>query len=473
MTRRRVLVLSLAPIAAGALLSAASPAIAQRFDPRRATTLTVGAPRGAAPTAGGDARRTGRSRERLPESGPLRVAWRRSLGLTVDHAALAIDENVVAAVAARGDVVFLDGDDGDELVRVPVGAGTVGPATATSDGTVVFLSTNGDVIGVRRDRATPRFVRRVASERAATLAAPLGLADGGAVLATTHELIAIDAEGGVRARAAVPEPPAAPLLSDGARVLSISGSGAVRAWTPGGEPVRVGSFGAAVDGGATLLSRTTLLAVVEGNHLAELDLTSGARTTRAIATQGLYLGPPSARRAAAGSDGGAPGVEVCVLALTASRVHTACVEPDGHETRSNVGRHQVPQLPDGGVGALVAPPHAAVLVDDGRATAFATPTGEIGVVTPQGAVEVLGENPCPRTGRSGGVAGLTAAGRAAFYVTCESGTVVKVTGPGAPAAPSTKRRVHRPPPAASGPPPPRVAPDDPPDDEPEPDLDEP
>ena len=42
-----------------------------------------------------------------------------------------------------------------------------------------------------------------------------------------------------------------------------------------------------------------MIAVIEGNHLVELDLARGARTTRSIAAQGLYLGPPSVRRSPA------------------------------------------------------------------------------------------------------------------------------------------------------------------------------
>ncbi len=463
MRRRAAACVAVAGVAAMAVALSKS-ADAQRLDPRRASRVTVGNPKGFSPLQGTDARRSGLARAGLPHASPLRVAWRKPLGLAMDQSVLAIDDDVVAAITARGDVHFLDGADGDEIVRVSVGAGSVGPATSTSDGTVVFLTAAGDAVGVRRTSASPRFVRRVSADRGAR-AAPLGLTDGGAVLATARELIVIDADGNVRARTALPEAPAAPLLSDGARILSVSGSGAVHAWTPGSEIVRVGSFGAPTDGGAALSSPTTLLAIIEGNHFVELDLARGLRTTRTVAAQGIYLGPPAVRRDARG-DGGAGAPQGCVLALTTTRTFTACVSVDGKDTRSNVGPHAVGVLSDGGAAPLVAPPHVAPLVDDAGAAAFATPEGQVGVVTPQGAVEVLGESPCPRTGRSAGIAGLASAGRSAFYVTCESGVVLKVTGPGADAPSATRPRLRKPA-AATSASAPRPAPAEPPDDEPD------
>jgi hypothetical protein len=460
--RRAAALVALVSVGAMAVVAGKS-ADAQRLDPRRATRITVGNPVGFSPFHGADARRSGRASAGLPHASPLRIAWRKPLGLAMDQSVLAIEDDVVAAITARGDVHFLDGADGDEIVRVTVGAGSVGPATSTSDGTVVFLTAAGDAVGARRTSASPRFVRRVSADRGAR-AAPLGLSDGGAVLATPRELIVIDAEGSVRARAAIPEAPAAPLLSDGTRILSVSAGGTVHAWTPGSEIVRVGSFGAPTDGGAALASPTTLLAIIEGNHFVELDLAHGLRTTRAVAPQGIYLGPPSVRREARG-DGGAA-LEGCVLALTTTRTFTACVGAAGKDTRSNVGPHAVGLLADGGAAPLVAPPHVAPLVDDAGAAAFATPEGQVGVVTPQGAVEVLGETPCPRTGRSAGIAGLASAGRAAFYVTCESGVVLKVTGPGADAPSATRRRLRKPA-AATSAAPPRPAPAEPPEEEPE------
>ena len=84
-------------------------------------------------------------------------------------------------------------------------------------------------------------------------------------------------------------------------------------------------------------------------------------------------------------------------------------------------------LPDGGVTPLVAPPHVPPLVDGRGAVAYAATDGKVGVIGPEGAVEEIGEVLCPRGVRAG-VVGLTPAGPGAFAVTCDGGTVVKVTG---------------------------------------------
>ncbi len=149
------------------------------------------------------------------------------------------------------------------------------------------MSSAGDAVGIRRTSPRPRFVTRIGGERNVR-SAPLSLDDGGVVVATGSDLVVLDSEGLVRSRVSLPETPAAPLLASGDRVIAVTSTGAVYGWTPGRE---LGSFGAPIDGGAALADANTLLAVIEGNHLVELDLARGARSTRSIATQGLYLGP--------------------------------------------------------------------------------------------------------------------------------------------------------------------------------------
>ncbi len=415
--------LALAGVAAAAL--AAWAASAQRIDPRRPATFVVGAPAGASPMQRVDARRSGMAKQALPGS-PLRVAWRKTIGLSIDQAALAATDGTLAVVTARGDVMFLD-EAGDERSHVTVGAGTVGPAVMTSDGTVVFATNGGDVIGVKRTAAQnqrPRFVTRIGGERAAR-AAPLALDDGGVVVASSYELVVLDAEGNVRARAAVPEPITSPLLATGDKVVAIGATGTVFGWTPGREPSRIGSFGAPVDGGAAFADATTLLAVIETNHLVELDIARGVRSTRAVAAQGLYLGPPSVRAGARGAS------IATVLAMTPSRGFVVSVDPAGQETlRAPIATFTPQILPDGGTAPLVAPPHVGPLVDARGAIAFAATDGHVGVVTPEGAVETIGEQLCSRSGRtSGSVAGLTPFGRGSFAVTCVDGVVVRIAGP--------------------------------------------
>jgi hypothetical protein len=420
MTRRRsALAIGALAVAAavGLALASADDASAQRLDPRRPTVLVVGRPRGPSPMARVDARRTGLTRDLLPH-GTLRLSWRRTLGLAVDQPALVTPDGTLAVVTTRGDVVFLDPETGDEIAQVTVGGGAGGPAAVLSDGTVVFVTNSGDVVGVKRPSARARFTTRIGGERSSR-AAPLPLDDGGVVVATTTDLVVLDAEGSVRARVTLPEGPATPILSNGDRLLTVSSTGTVYAWAPGREPVRLGSFGGAVDGAVALTETGTLVGVVDGAQVVDVDLARGGRSTRAVAPQGLYLGPVAAR----------PGA-LTMLSMTPTRAFIVTLDAAGQETlRAPIGTVSTPALPDGGVAPLVAPPHAGVLVDARGAVAFAAPDGHVGVVAPDGSLDTIGELVCTRAGRSAGVAGLTPLGRGAFAVTCEAGAVVRVTGP--------------------------------------------
>ncbi len=413
MKRFAIVLACLASAALGATLDDA-----QRVDPRRAATFVVGAPGGPMPMQRVDARRSGATKQPLP-SGALAVAWRKTIGLSVDQPALAGADGTVAIVTARGDVVFLD-ENGDEKGHVTVDGRSAGPAAMTSDGTVVFATSSGDAVGVRRSSPRPRFVSRIGGERNPR-AAPLPLDDGGVVVATTTDLVVLDAEGNVRHRVTLADAAAAPLVASGDKVLAVSSAGTVYGWTPGREPVRMGSFGAPIDGGAALVDDTTLVAVIEGNHLVDLDLAHGARGTRSISTTGLYLGPPAVRRDAKGT------TLATVLSLTPTRLSVVTIDAAGTDVaRAPIGGNSLATLPDGGTAALVAPLHTGPLVDSRGVVAWASTDGHVGVVTADGAVEPLGDVLCSRSGRSAGIAGLTPVGRGAFVVTCDSGTIARV-----------------------------------------------
>lgn len=437
---------------------------AQRVDPRRPATLVVGAPAGASPMQRVDARRSGMSKQTLP-SGALRVAWRKTIGLSIDQAALAGSDGTLAVVTTRGDVVFLD-DAGEERGHVSVSAGSVGPAVMTSDGTIVFTTSSGEAVGVKRATGPkaaqrPRFTTRIGGDRNGR-AAPLALDDGGVVVASSTDLVVLDSEGNVRARTALPESIAAPLLASGDKVLAVGASGAVFGWTPGREPARLGSFGAPIDGGAALADATTLIGVIETNHLVELDIARGVRSTRAIAAQGLYLGPPSVRPGPSGTS------IATVLAMIPSRGFVASVDSSGQEILRAPIETRTPQtLPDGGAAPLVAPPHVGPLVDARGTIAFAAMDGHVGIITPEGAVETIGEQLCSRGGSK--TAGLTPFGRASFAVTClDGGVVVRVVGPDAESTakkPSSGAGGTLRPSSSAGKPPPRPAPDDDDDDD--------
>lgn len=423
---KRALALVVGSLALSGALLTLRDAGAQRLDPRRPATFVVGTPGGASPMHRVDARRTGLAKNTLP-TGTIHVAWRKTIGLGIDQPVLVGKDESIAVVTTRGDVVFLD-SSGQERARVTIDARTAGPSAMTSDGTVVFATNTGDAAGIRLPGTRPRFLTRIGGDRN-VFAAPLPLDDGGTVLATMTDLVVIDAEGNVRARVSLPEGAAHPLIAAGDKIVAIAATGAVYGWTPGREAVRLGSFGTAVDGGAALADSGSLVAVVEGNQLAELDLRSGTLTTRGVASQGLYLGPPSLRRVPQ------KGTLASVLTMTSTRAFVATIDPGGQEVaRAPVGTVTLGMLPDGGPAPLVAPPHSGVLLDARGAVAFAAPDGHVGMITPEGTVDTLGELLCSKNGRSAGIAGLTPAAAGAFLVACEGGAIVKVTGPGGPKA---------------------------------------
>lgn len=428
----------------GTVLALGEDAEAQRIDPRRPNTIVVGSPRGAAPMQRVDAHRSGLAKAPLPV-GPLRIAWRKSTGLTLDQPALVGADGYLAIVSARGDITYVD-ENGDEKATVKVGAAQTGPAAMTSDGTIVFTSSTGDAVGVKRT-ATPqvRFTTRIGGERN-TRAAPLPLDDGGVVLATMTDLVVLDSEGNVRSRVALPEQPAAPLLAAGDKILAVTTTGAVFGWTPGREPVRVGSFGAPIDGGAALTTSGSLVAVIEGNHLVEVDVARGTRTTWSIAPQGVYLGPPALRDLPGGA------TLATVQALTHTRGFVLAIDNGGQELlRAPVAAFVPNPLVDGGMPPLVTPPHVPAIVDARGGIAFASTDGRIGTIAPDGALDTLVESFCTRTSVRSGVVGLTPFGPGAFAVTCDGGLVVRIIGsgaagtPGTPSSPASKPDAGAPP----------------------------
>jgi len=388
---------------------------AQYFDPRRPSTFIVGAPGGPSPMQRVDARRSGVAKDDLP-SGPLRVAWRKNIGQSIEQSALVGEGNKVAIVTGRGEVTFLS-SDGEEVARANGTGSSAGPAVMTANGTVVFMTNAGEAIGVSAASAKPKFVTRIGGELNVR-AAPLALDDGGAVVATMTDLVVLDASGAIRSRVTLPEAPSAPLVASPAKILAITGTGTVYGFFPGSEPVRLGTFGAAVNGGAALSGANTLIAIIEDNHLVELNLTTGMRTTRSMASSSVYLGPPCVQK-----DG-----QTTILAVTQTHVRASTFDTSGREIAHPViGAQSATTLPDGGITPLTVPPHVGPLVDERGVVAFAAPDGRVGIAS-DGSVRTVDEVLCSRGGRSAGIAGLTPFGKSSFLVTCEDGVVARITG---------------------------------------------
>jgi hypothetical protein len=413
--KTRLAALALVPVAAAAFAAVAS---AQKVDPKRPRDLLVGEAKGASIMARVDPRRSGRARGAFPTGG-LKVAWRRSLGASGEMMPLVTDAGDILVVSGRGDLYSM-GPDGDER-NPPTATGTPNPGSAVllSDGTVVFSSPGGDVVGVRAGAV--RFRTRASGDRSGVARiAPLPMADGGVIVGGGTDLLLLDGEGGVRAKATFPELLSGPLATAGGKVIVTSALGTVYTWSPGREPTRVGSFGAPVDGGAVVSEdEKSLLAVVEGNRLAELDLARGVAATRASAPAGgVLLGPPALR-----------GAMAYVLAMIPGRTFALAFDASGAETSRAVLASSAPQASlDGGAPQLVVLPHAGPLVDANGALAFVTPEGRAGTVSASGAVETISDSVCGRTSPGAAASPALAPTPGGFLVACPNGTLAKIGG---------------------------------------------
>ncbi len=384
----------------------------------RPRTLVVGLPSAGARAERIDGARTGRTSSPLPASG-LRIEWRVSLGAILEHAPLVDVRGSTYVVGSRGEVIAI-ARDGTERWRTSTGAAQPGPAALLADDTVVFVDAAGEAVAVRD--GSIRW--RVAFGRSdAGRPAPLPLEDGGVVVAAANELAALDADGEERARTALPESTAVPLLAALGQVVAITTSGAVWTWTPGApESTRIGSFGSPIDGCAALADDHTLIAVAEDQtHLTAVDLVTGAATVRAFAPVGLWLGPPAMRG----------GTAHLVLFTQTGEVGVA-VDASGNEvSRVPLALRPTPMATDGGPGGFTAPLHTPPLVDAAGAFAFGTTNGAIGVVGAKG-VDLLAEACEPplvgATRTAPPVVGLAPLEGGAFVAACHAGTLLALGG---------------------------------------------
>ena len=345
----------------GATLGAAAVAGAQTVDVQRPRTLVVGTPAAGARTDRVDAARSGRAATALPraQSGGLRTEWRTVLAVSIEVAPVVDALGTAYVVGTRGEL-FAIARDGSEKWHASSGAIQASAPTLLSDDTLVFADAAGEALAVREGtvRWRVRFGRPDATRSVPP--APLALDDGGVLVATGHELSALDSEGRERARAMLPEPTAVPLLAAAAlgRVVAVAVGGAVWTWAPGAtEMTRVASFGGPIDDGAALADDHTLLAVAGGGlHLVAVDLVRGTATTRAIAPVGLWLGPPS-------MEGG-----IAHLLLQAPTGELALgIDASGGETsRALLTTHPPAVASDGGARPARALPHTPLLVDARR-----------------------------------------------------------------------------------------------------------
>jgi hypothetical protein len=427
-------------LASGILAAASGAARAQRVDAERPRTLVVGSPVGARADRG-DGARAGHALP-LPR-GSLQVAWRTAIGAFIERAPVVDAGGSSYLVTLRGDVVAL-GPDGAERWRVPTGATQPGAAALLADDTVLFGDTTGQAIAVRDGsvRWRARFARPDADPQA-----PIALGDGGAVVATSHEVAVLDADGNERARTVLPEVPAGPPLWSDGRVLVVGVGGGVWSWARGATPPeRIGAFPSPVDGGAALADARTLLGVESrGDALVAFDLGRGATVARAVSSRGGWRGPPAVAPDA--------GDRVFVLSSGPSgAVMATAIDGSGEEPRRAALAPRTPWLPasvdagPGGLPATVAP--TPPIVDASGTVAFATQDGAVGVARfvdegstrredapPAGPVERIGDA-CPAplavvpgaTGPPRAVTAFAALPGEVLLVVCRSGAVLALRG---------------------------------------------
>ena len=417
---------TVAGLLAAALAVGASDVNAQKVSVGPPTTLIVGTPAAGARVERVDTARSGRTRTDLPTS-RLRTEWRIPLGTLVEQPPLVDSRGTIYLLGARGDV-FAIARDGSQRWRASTNSASPGPAALLSDDSLVFVD-GGQAVAVR-DGAL-RWRAHV-GHADPLHAAPLPLEDGGVVIASGRELVALDAEGQERARTTLPEASGAPLVSALGKTLAVTASGAVWSWVPGAaEPSRVATFGSAIDGGAALSDDHTLWAVTDGQaHLTSVDLLRKTSATRAVAGAGLWLGPPTVL-------GGA----VCVVSLSATN-ETAVTFDASRSEGTNEGTSEVARTilavrapsaaaPDAGPGTRPAVPHTAPIVDPRGALAFATVDGAIGVATTSER-DMLAEGCEPPLGSAARsappVVGLAPLEPGAFVAACHSGALLAISG---------------------------------------------
>ena len=407
-----------------ATLCGSVAAFAQRVDPASPTTFVVGPPRGN-PRA--DAARRGQAAS-LPSS--PRVVWRKTLERATPMAPLARHDGGLVALSTAGELIELD-ELGVEKARVNLTLATqrtdgrepetpVAAALLSDD--AVLVATSFRTLYVVRDGAV-RARARVADDRNAAASASasaraepeqasaVGLDDGGAVVAFDTELVLVDRDASVRARAVLPGPLGGPLVTGDGVVYAVLQSGSIATWRPGGEVRRVGRFGGPVTGRALPLGRGILAAVVEGQVLERFD--TARQTGGAVfASTTMWMGPATL------AQGG-----LAMLGWQAGRVYALEMDLEGRERRRTAvatGAGTDAGAPSGALGE--------VLVDREGRIAFVAPEGIGGVVERDGTVRTLGESVCPkgarRTGTSG-PAGLVAT-KKGFVIACENGLLMAI-----------------------------------------------
>ena len=398
-----------------AVVSLTAAATAQRLDTRVPQTLVVGPPGGPAPTLRGDSARRGRA-PHVPAS--PRVAWRKELGQATPVSPIVRANGNTILLTAKAELVEVDGL-GAEQARLRLTSDAPSSASLLSDDALLVATVNRELVLVRGG-ALVRILR-VGRERdagpsgngdRASVTSVLSLDDGGAVVAFDDDIVAVDRDARIRARAALPAPIRGALVAGRGAVLATLATGSIVGWAPGAEVRRLGRLASPVIGSAIRTGVDAIVAAVDGPSLMRFDLSRSTATLLVAPPPGTGLGVPSLA-----------GTSLVLLAWSAGRTSVLELDADGRETR----RVQVAvgSVSDAGPSASLSD----VLVDDEGRVAFVTPDGITGVVDRDGTVRTLGESVCLK-GRRANQAPTTpvalVASTRGFLIACDNGTVLSI-----------------------------------------------
>jgi hypothetical protein len=398
-----------AVVSSFAMFMLASPVTrATHVDPKQPTTIVVGPSPGFSPMGRVDGGRSGRARHPLP-SHP-KILWRRSGRGGLDFVPLAVDPRgaILVPSATLTELAELTAE-GAEAWRASTGAGpSVTGAVLLGNATRLVATSAGEAVGFSPEGQV-RFATPLDLQERNARVGILPLSDGGAAIASGHEIDEIDGDGKLRQKTRLSERPVGPLVATLGGTVATTTSGTVYLVEPG-HARRLGTFGGdPSEAGASTADGRTLFAIVDHQRLVAVDLGSGAsRVHFSVTDQSLHgpvvFGPHDA------------------LVFTTWTGVLLSVAPNGAEIRRTPLEPRFSTLvTDAGqvdFAALEESP-APVTDSEGR-TGFARVGGRIGIVTPDGGVQLV---PAPACGSP---AALAPAGPLRMVVGCRDGTILLI-----------------------------------------------